>query len=160
MLSCLIQTIPRQGWNPISKCFVLDLVHHCSQYLPPCLPIISIPVAFYQCLHQHFICMLLIITKRVLSQRFPCNQWLQKVIAVIWFFFNCLVCIVCSLAFFHWVFVGCLRRLMSLLSRKEFSFSSGFHSAGLKIMAAYSPVKMTDQTNFSSDIPCFWPVKS
>ena len=31
--------------------------------------------------------------------------------------------------------------------------------SGLKITAALSPVKMTGQTNFSSDITRFWPVK-
>ena len=67
MLSCFTEPIPRQVWNPFVKRFVWDLVRHYRQYLAPGLPIISIPVAFRQRLHKHFIFALLVIIKRVLS---------------------------------------------------------------------------------------------
>ena len=138
MLSCFTEPIPCQVWNPLLKSFEGELVRHSRKYLPPALPIISIPLAFRQRLYQHFICALLVITERVLSKRSRYNHWLPKLIALIWFSSNtastaCFALrvwrrFVRSLASSHWVFIGCLAGLMSLLSRKAFSSSRAFHS--------------------------------
>ena len=84
MLSCFTEPIPCQVWNPLLKSFEGELVRHSRKYLPPALPIISIPLAFRQRLYQHFICALLVITERVLSKRSRYNHWLPKLIALIW----------------------------------------------------------------------------